>query len=85
MFIDYKKGGKWWTKIAPNLYLALIWISYLLLPWVNLTFLLYTVYDGSLSTKLDEYIWIIWCVGCNVIYCSNFIEYTLLVHKTIVF
>lgn len=85
VFVDYKKGAIYWTKVAPNIYLGLIWMSYLVLPWFNLTFLLYTIYDGSLSYKMDLYNWELWCVGCNVIFICNFIEYIVLVHKTIVF
>ena len=85
VFVDFKSGGHCWTKTAPYLYLALIWISYLLLPWFNFTFLLYTLYDGSLTTKQDYYIWELWCIGCNVIFLTNLVEYIVLVHPTIVY
>jgi hypothetical protein len=48
---DYKKGPKLWKKIAPYLYLVLIWTNFIVLPILNS--ISYAVLVGK-NTVLNE-------------------------------
>ena len=82
IFIDYKEGGDWRTKNLPRIFKYLIWFSYLVLPWINLTYAVFFIITGSLTT--DEALLQPWCITCNVIWMANFAEYYLL-HTTIIY
>ena len=36
IFVHWRKGPKWWTKIAPILFYSLTWILFIALPLINI-------------------------------------------------
>ena len=65
-FIDCRKGPAVWTKIAPKIYMGLIIISYLIQPWFNIIYMIYTIYESFNSPA--DYLLSLWCIQANILY-----------------
>jgi hypothetical protein len=51
VFISYKKGIKIWRETAPYIFLVVIWITYIVLPLVNLTC---SIWAFGVSSQMED-------------------------------
>lgn len=74
IFVDYKKGSAFWTRWAPTTYLILIQLSYLIMPWINLTYFLFAWYYGCFE-EISGWNMNTWIVSYNTMLLCNFVDY----------
>lgn len=54
IFVHWRKGPKWWTKIAPILFYSLTWLLFVVLPLSNICVAIAYLVSESNKVKADD-------------------------------
>jgi hypothetical protein len=54
IFVHWRKGPKWWTKIAPILFYSLAWLLFIVLPLSNICVVISFLVSESNKIKADD-------------------------------
>jgi len=82
IFISWKKGPKWWTTAAPFLYLGLIVISDIILPVVNISLLIYYLFDPNI--KMRESNFESWAISFAVLCIAKILEFFISLKSSVI-
>jgi hypothetical protein len=73
IFVHWRKGPKWWTKIAPILFYSLTWILFIALPLINIGIVIF-FFTISSDVLTDQY-----CLYFGLVAASRIIEFFVLI------
>ena len=82
IFVSWKKGSKCWKKVAPKLYLMMVWTCYILIP-IGIIGLssYYFIADFERLKQSSNETWVV----CYTFLCgSRIIEFFFLINKVFV-
>jgi hypothetical protein len=75
IFVDWRKGSKCWTKIAPILFFGLVWLIFIVLPLINIGLVIWIV-----TALKDEGFWISqYCIFFGSVSLCRIIEFFITV------
>jgi len=82
IFVDWKKGPKWYLKVSPAIFFSLIMLNYLIIPVVNIAFFFYLAFavPGFDVKKIYIESWVIFFL---VVSASRIFEFFLVIKKSV--
>lgn len=82
IFIDYKKGHKWWVAIAPYLYIGAYVIQLVIFPLLCVGFQIYIlIINPHFNNGFELEVWL-WAYTIQQI--CILLTYTLFFHKKLI-
>ena len=82
VFVSWKKGPAWWTKISHYVFFILLLLNYIIIPLANIVVFVWYVLDPTIDLKsepIESYI-----IFFSVICFARIMEYVTLVRRTVV-
>jgi hypothetical protein len=82
IFVSWKKGSKCWKKVAPKLYLMMVWTCYILIPIAIIVLAVYYfVSERAILHESANETWVVcYCFLC----CSRICEFFFFINKVFV-